>query len=404
MVSKVGSLTIPGAGGNLSVTGVGFQPKVVLFWGNRRTADGASSSGAANSDMEMTILGIGVSSTKRVVLADDDNFTGGNPYIDGTLCISLVGQGTAHCRCTFVSQDADGFTVNVTLLGSYTGGAIINYMALAGSDLSVGFSSGTTPGAPGSVAVTGAGFQPTACIVVSGQGITSLSTGSLGFASSPTDAYSISSCWNSSIGRYARSGKVITEVSGNTKAMEADLTSFDADGGTFNFTTQSGTGRAFYVLWLRGVSAKAGTILQKTSTGSQAYTGFGFQPVATLFASVEKTASTTIDTTLLAWMVGGVDSALNQAVNSMSDNANGVAGLSRTLALRALQDNATPTILAAGSVTTLGSDGFTVNWTTADATAREFGYFALGTTSAGTPAKARPVLVKSQAVQRAVSR
>ena len=42
----------------------------------------------------------------------------------------------------------------------------------------------------------------------------------------------------------------------------------------------------------------------------------------------------------------------------------------------------TPSTNAEADLTTLDSDGFTVNWTTADATAREFYYLLLGSSAA----------------------
>jgi hypothetical protein len=73
----VGSFTVPNATGNKATTGVGFQPKVVLFWGNGQTADAALGTGAPAA--MAPYWGIGISSSSRVTVFEADDGVTGNP-------------------------------------------------------------------------------------------------------------------------------------------------------------------------------------------------------------------------------------------------------------------------------------------------------------------------------------
>ena len=56
---KVGSFALPTTNNaTFAVTGVGFQPKVVLFWSIARTADAVNSGTGADPHIVQTILGM----------------------------------------------------------------------------------------------------------------------------------------------------------------------------------------------------------------------------------------------------------------------------------------------------------------------------------------------------------
>jgi hypothetical protein len=131
------------------------------------------------------------------------------------------------------------------------------------------------------------------------------------------------------------------------------------------------SGPTIYALCLKGGSFKAGNFTQKTSTGSQGTTGVGFQPKGLLMASSLKVASAAVTTARMAIHVGaGSSSSARGAINHLNGGT-GVAELVRTQIYTARQDNATPTLNSAADLTSLDADGFTLNYGTADATARE---------------------------------
>lgn len=369
----VGSFAVP-ATGSKSVTGVGFQPKAVLFFANRKSADGATASAVSNLDMPMTLLGMAVSSSARGVTYTTDDFTGGNPTISATQCIRVESTTPAAViyAADFTSMDADGFTVNFS-----TGvlNDLVNFVALGGSDLSnVFLKSYTSPTSTGANAQTGVGFKPDALILIGGR------TDSEGFGvvSSATARGSNSSDFNSSVARYQRTDKAYVEYQGATKRLEADFTSFDSDGFTLNFSTVNASTSTLLALCLKGGQFKAGSFLQRTSNGNLVTTGVGFTPVGLLISSVLKTAATTVDTGRICKMMGAASGTAARGTTMYGDFNDGVAGLDRTKVYKSLADDGTPTVQASADLASFDADGFTLNFGVTDATARESIYLAFG--------------------------
>lgn len=99
-----------GTTGNKAITGVGFTPKMVRF-----SSLPTSSTGATN-----TALGAMTASSQYVVLNATDTSTGRGRYSSTSYCIGLVGPGssTPFLLASYVSMDADGFTINVATASS----------------------------------------------------------------------------------------------------------------------------------------------------------------------------------------------------------------------------------------------------------------------------------------------
>lgn len=385
---KVGSITSPAAVGNQAYTGIGFQPKVVIFFGNGETVDGSHGSNSSNSFMPC-YLGFGTATAEGVV-SDHDDFTSGDPAQYNVACIAQRYAAGAsynwHIEASMVSLDADGFTLDWTHV---TTGIVVNYLALGGTELQAKVVNPTVPAATGSWGITGAGFQPDAAIVLLGRdgNTSSYGMGGFGFVSKQGATVKqgcATTSYNAGVGQYQRTDQAIALVDGATKRFEASHTSMDADGMTLNVTTFNGVSNAVSaVLFLKGVQISTGAITQKTSTGTQANTGYGFQPKALLLGGVPKTAGTTVGTAGgVDWMFGAADGTNRGVVNKVS-NANGVDTLDRTKVYKELADNSTPTVLAAADLSTFDADGFTLNYTTADATARQVLALAFGDPAGG---------------------
>lgn len=395
--SKVGSITQPTSTGNQSITGLGFQPKtIIFFWGGEETADGS----AANSRLG---FGFAVSSTQRgfVWIGDQNGVatTNSSHNFNTTKCILFATENgttpTTKADADFVSMDADGFTINWTTADATQ--RIVNYIALGGASLTNAFAgsfqqNNTTT----NQSVTGVGFQPDTMIVISGN------SASLGAGSDPSITIGVITSGAQKIshskGRNALAASPHQDSVQKTDFLgwvgsnsdtpmqgEASFVSFDADGFTL-ISNPAGTRRHIY-LCLKGASTKVGTFNQSTSTGNQAVTGVGFKPTAVMFQSVMKASSTSIDSSGARLMVGAASDSSNRAVNSHATNnalsLNASHDLDRTKCIKMIAEGgASPTTSAAADFVSNDSDGFTINNTTADATSREVVYLAFGPAAA----------------------
>lgn len=153
-----------------------------------------------------------------------------------------------------------------------------------------------------------------------------------------------------------------------TVVLEASLVSLDSAGITLNFTTTS-SGVKIGLLALGGTeltNAYIKEITPKGSTGTQAYTGVGFQPTCMLnLATSLTTSSGTNDTK--SWVSNGhVDSALAQSCSGNVSNSGSVSNVGGWYTDKYIH---LPTLGALtndqlASVSSLDSDGFTLDWTT----------------------------------------
>ena len=185
-------------------------------------------------------------------------------------------------------------------------------------------------------------------------------------------------------GRIQKTNKVYCNIDGGSSIRcEADLVSLDSDGFTLNWTTANANTHTIFALGLKGGSYAVKAFTQKTSTGSQATTGVGFAPKGLLYYSTGQTAGAGLDGggTLYQMTGAGSSSTSRGALLYSSGNFPGDV-LNRTKIYLAYADDGTPTAQGIADLTSLDSDGFTLNYTTADATAREVLYLAMGNAAA----------------------
>src|SRR3990167_9374864 len=161
--AKAGVFTLNTTTGNQAITGVGFQPDVVLFIPSNLTADGIQAHARVG-------FGAGSSSTARGAISANDE-DGVEPsdstryHTDAEVLNQLaLGEQTILYEADLVSLDSDGFTINISTAPA--SGVKVAYLALGGVDLTnakVGNFAATTTN--GNQAVTGVGFQPDALIL-----------------------------------------------------------------------------------------------------------------------------------------------------------------------------------------------------------------------------------------------
>jgi hypothetical protein len=381
--SFVGSFTVPAATGNKATTGVGFQPKVVFFWGNGQTSDAAV---AGSPSLMAPHWGIGISSTSRVAMFEADDGVTGNPTgTDATKCIkrALGATPTVTFAADLVSLDSDGFTVNFTTANATA--FVVNYLAWGGSDLSgVSLVSFTSATGTGNQATTGAGFAPDVILLLGADTSASNNSTVMGLGKSSSARGTSAQAANATTGgRIEKTTKVYCNIDGGSSVRcEADLVTLDSNGFTLNWTTASANTHTIYALCLKGGSFKVGAFTQKTSSGSQATTGVGFTPTGLLSFSVGQTAGAAIGS-IQYIMTGAAASSTKRAAVEYSSGAVASCALDRTHVYISYADNATPTTQGLADLTSFDADGFTLNYGTADATAREVIYLAVGNAPPG---------------------
>lgn len=402
MQVKAGSIDSPTGTGNQAFTGVGFQPKVLLLFFDKSTADG-------NAVSWMRCMGFGTSSTDRAAHGTSyiDNVAGGTANmgrsVSGTHVLyayeASSGAITAFLVADIVTLDADGFTLNFTTVqaSAYK----INYIALGGADLTnYNVSTRQAPAATGSQGYTGEGFQPD-CIIAIGTGTTTalpVSTNNAGarnqlsFGISGSAFASAYDGNDSDLTKYTGKGQkadIMLMLNANASPpvvlYEATLTSLDSDGYTWNWTTTSNA-RFFFVLALKGGQYGLGVFNQNVTptTGNQAVSGLAFQPVGVTFASFGAASTTSLSaaaqhgvgaanssTSRFALTLAGAVSANTSVVDHNLDNANVIKSLTA----------GTPTVNTVADFVSLDATGFTINNTTVDATSREIIYLMFGNTA-----------------------
>ncbi len=383
---------MPGSTGNFAVTGVGFQPKITFFFYNERTSDGTLAAG-------FIAMGFAHGSTERLSSwkSIDNNSGSSNDVEAFTNAIVSVPNpgGGVPSVATYVSDDADGFTLNFSTADATA--RIVDFLCIGGADITnVASGNGTTPSATGNSAVSTVGFQPDVIFtMVSANDAFNVSgatnfRSSLGWAnasgsegtcgivdgasSNPTACY-----------KYQRTSACISMCAQDgSKSMEGSFVSMDSGGFTINYTTASA--RPYQWVAIKGGQWKAHAFNQATSTGNVGTTGVGFQPLALLLQSFGAAAATTIQNSL-RWTIGAGTSSSSRAAiwtggthnvaTTVYDNA-----LSRTKIYISYAQG-TPTLESDADLVSLDSDGHTLNYTTADATARQILGLAIGSNAGG---------------------
>lgn len=387
--TEVGTFVMATATGSQEVNLTGaFQPSVVIFFNNDLTADGTASDAT-------WCMGAATSATARraACFEADDGAATSDVGVSraATQCIRIVDDNAGLLAAAdFTSMDSDGFTINWATNDGVA--RHIGYIALGGSDLTNAAVGGdTVPASTGDQAYTSVGFQPDCMIFfMSGSSATMPETVSgnirmhIGFASGASaegyvGGYDLDAQGaDDSQSQFTTSDCIAAPTTSGGVLWRGDLTSFDATGYTINWDTVS-SGRHFFWVALKGIQAKVGTFNQKTSTGTDSVTGVGFQPSCLLLASANGTAASQDDlkvsfgaassTSARACVWVGAD----DAADPMADDQD-----LDTAAIIKLITPGTPTLNAEADLSSFDSDGFTLNWTTADGTARNILYLALG--------------------------
>jgi hypothetical protein len=292
-------------------------------------------------------------------------------------------------------MDSDGFTLNFS--NGASSGQTAHYLAIGGSDLT-GYTIGTfaLPTSTGSSAlISGLGYQPEALILAGGRAATETALGamSLGFVTAASEEFAL--CVTDDevgngvatiVSQHQRSDCCITGPDGTTPATEdfrLDFTQFDSGGATFNCSNAAAAGHPWIYAALAGGQYKVGTDTQKTSTGTQAK-DVGFTPTGVLFAGCNAAANSSVDDTQHKLSIGASDGT-NEGFfwTQMVDNVNPSQLANRSITTKAFGHSTADSTTDAEADCSFSGNTYVLNWTTVnEATAKEFGFLAMGSNPA----------------------
>lgn len=398
---KVGSVVQKTSTGNQSYTGIGFTPQVIIFYYNHGTADGS----AAGYSLGM---GYALSASSRVAIAGfekNGNALPDNNYTikqDTTKCVVfLKTDGTPNAsfaEADIVSMDADGFTLNWTTADAVA--RRVGFIAIAGL-VGVKLVSNTSPTSTGNQSYTGVGFRPDGIMIISpGDAFTNTTTGfsqrpqlGLSFAVSTAmrAALGVNDQQNANPSNSTHNQQTNKAVSWSkaTDAIlaQADLVSMDSDGFTLNWGTVDASARPFYTLCFKGAGISIGSANQPTSNSTQTISGLNVLPKCVLLASTNNTSSSSASAGNKL-SLGATDGTNRFHIfSSERDNVstgNNSYNQDSTKIIKMMTENgSTPTTQAVADISSVFYGGFTLNWTTTDATAREFLYLVIGDSYGG---------------------
>lgn len=376
MQVQTGSFLIdPDVSGHQTISIICFQPKAIIFFGSSAGGD-VTSEGYAGG--VYSSLGFVTSSTDDAAIhSQEDNSASPAGFWAQTSFVTdkcITGNDSA----ALISFNAHGFTID---WATATDTQIVYWVAIGGDTVSakVGV---INPTGTGNLSFTGVGFQGELLMLLHNRnnGTTNVrSQIDYGFASGSAAAeqWSIQGIANSGAAGTAatfRPGKV-DDWAGTT------LVSFDSDGFTLNMGgSMGGAPVAYLVLADSDGAFKVGNETQKTSTGTKATTGVGFQPGALLAAGICN-ATTGTQQANDYQTFGVYDGATYSCMWRGAQDGSNPTNTARRQVSSVLISHSVPlsTTNAEAVVDSFDSDGFTLDWTTADSTARAFGYVAFDT-------------------------
>ncbi len=316
-----------------AVTGVGFLPKVVIWWWNYET----SATDSAGSNHMAIGVGFSAGAGSDAVIhgtAEDNQST------SDSLCVRLAdscirsytaGASTSEGVADLASFDADGFTLDITT--TFTADLRIGFLALGGSDITNVATGSVALSATGAVNVTDPGFEPDGVFIIGGSDSNGVDGGmytSVGAATGASNEFAVAN--NSEAGRtgsetgsYGYGGECFAlfhEAGSTIVRNRAEFTQFTANGFDIN-VLEHGIAAYFEYLVIKGASFAVGDILTRTDGNDIAVSGLGFDPGAVMFVS-HCQAESTQDTAQTDSMFSiGAASAINERVAHGTSDQNG---------------------------------------------------------------------------------
>ena len=404
--------------GTQSITGLAFKPTAVIFFWTQQTATGQSagaSGGAGFATAPAQAFGVGVAMVNNVHANAGTTTSVEQRQRSVTSPIVIFNNATPSPvvvgRANLQSLDANGFTLNWTT--SDANAYQIDYIALGGefTKAFVGnFDMGTM--ALGNNSIVAPGFEPNMVMFLNGSD--NLSDNfvtwngfpdaniSIGFSQSATARNSTAFAAHNGVARATAiqpswlqlTNRAITflDQTANppTTNGQADFVSMDVNGFTINVTVSATVGiapRSVGYLALRGPPSMTGALIQPSVAGLQSVTTLGFKPqgIIALSRNMPSSAVVGFGRTSIggAGAQAGGRTIVNQSLwfqeRNVAANANSLTDMYNDATnFITLGNNNANTNTATAQLNSFLSNGFSLNWTAVDATAREVLYWAIG--------------------------
>ena len=392
---KQGTFNKPASTGVQEVTLVGFKPKALLLWGTHHDTVGFNADARASFGFTDGINQFATSGR-----ADDDGgaTNAGRSTASGCYLMSGPNLAVAEDQAEIVSFEADGFKIDWTTLDA-TFTSIIHYLALGGDDLNAFVSNFRDSGIKdGDQSITGVGFEPSALITAHNEvgllDVSVLGSGGIGLGIATSSAQMgmrTRSFLSSSTTRGQRVDELILLHSGwgsdpgGPLYRSAAWKTMDSDG--FTVTWNDTTGFVTHLhgyLALSGIAAAVGVETQPTSVSEQVVTGLRFTPSWLLLYGFNRTAAGAPRSPFVdhcRHSIGGSDGTTEGGMGYYHDSdSTDARDLQFTDKIIEFADVDAPAATEAeADLKAFDADGYTLDWTKADAVERQFFYLALGT-------------------------
>lgn len=392
LLTKVGTFTPATSTGAQAITGVGFLPKALIL-----TGSGNTTAGSWNNHVFHAIgFSDGVDSWCESAAANQGTTNAVRHRIENTIFVqNNTNSAGIVRRASLDSFDADGFTLDWSVVRANGDYDTLHYIALGGDDVDATVLNWQSLNTTGSQAVTGAGFEPNLVLHIFGAFRSSLhlvsddstTAARVGFGAadgsnqfayvahdySPTIAYSA--------GTYTRTNGCIQFVtnSGATAAVSdgwASHDSFDADGFTVDWQSAPSSTFRIASLCLSVPYASVSSLTKSTSSApvTQSVTGLGFDPSLVLMGGTGKTGAG--QSGGFGFSLGasdGTDEFVGTSVSTSTASRSSVAKTDKG-ALVSTSGSTT----AAEADLDLVTDGFDLTWTTNSGSATYLHLIAIG--------------------------
>lgn len=370
--------------------GLGQAPKALIFWTVGRT-------GTTFAAHHTWAIGFSDLTTERSMSSASQDAVGtsnASRRVAAKAITIVQSSASTAAEASVSSVDATNFTLNWST--NDTNATIIQFLAIGGAGVRAKVTGWTAPTTTGNASVTGVGFTPSVVLHANVGGLTGsppTSGANAGLGLGAMDAagheWAIEALATDTSGFSDTQRDQVTDaavvVIDNSPAVAAkgSFVSMDTDGFTMNFPTVSGSAFQIASLALAGLRANVGTFAKTTSaaTASQSVSGIGFRPLAILLASNQLTSGS--GPSADARLGIGVSDGTTQGAAALSDDdaqdTTDVEAVHSTSKTFIKVNNSTQTTNAECTTASFDNGGYTLSWTTNDASATEICYVALGT-------------------------
>lgn len=397
---KVGTFVWDTGSSNKTVTGVGFTPKALVIFASMRSS--------LDSWSEELMLSVGITDatfanqrTKFLAAGWDKVafFTMRNQIdvITGAVLYEITGFGTLIAQTAALSFNSDGFVLDPSG-GFVTTNGIYGYIAFGGSDCQVSHGSTAWSTSASSQSVTTPGFRPSLVMLTQATNVAANQSGnfSIGWCdgSNRNIANSVwqKSTWSGASATanksYGSTSSALVVHNNSTGAIAGEAScALTATGFDLAWSTVNATAGAFGWLAVYGIPMHVGSFDQPSATGLQRVPASGsldIDPSAVVFQSSTLVAGAGLTANLrlsfglandsVSWGVLNVDNDATAYFNFRTNRYQS----SDPITLGIPTGAAAGTINARASLSSLGVGTFSVNWESADATARQVMFAAFG--------------------------